>query len=158
MPTADNGFMWFKGCFGLPQKRMGLDVWQGWDWTTCFVIDFQNKTAGNLHCSFSCEAPGSPSSQPAHSADPTPASPSPAAWQTTRLLIMHVNTRQRQHTIQTQDHSSCVTQQYSQSLKLWGRHCCAWLLLENRGKKNQVKKKGLIQDKKYFKGRNKKSV
>lgn len=57
-----------------------------------FVIHFQNKAAGNLHCSFSCEAPGSLSSQPAHSADPTPASPSPAAWQTTRLLIMHVNT------------------------------------------------------------------
>lgn len=60
-----------------------------------FVIRFQDKTAGNLHCSFSCEAPGSLSSQPAHSAALTPASPSPAAWQTTQVLTMQVNSQKR---------------------------------------------------------------
>lgn len=61
-----------------------------------FVIRFQDKTAGNLHCSFSCEAPGSLSSRPAHSAALTPASPSPAAWQTTQVLTMQVSSHKRE--------------------------------------------------------------
>lgn len=43
------------------------DVWQG---------NLSLVAEGNLRCSSSCEAPASPSAQPARPADPKPASPS----------------------------------------------------------------------------------
>lgn len=40
--SVDNGCMWFKGCFGVSQKKDGAG-WQSWDWSTfCHTFSGQD--------------------------------------------------------------------------------------------------------------------